>query len=60
MAQERVRPIAQQLDAEEKYPEELFQLFSESGLMALAIPEEHGGNGGGVLGLVLAIEEVGK
>ena len=60
MAQERVKPIAQQLDRDEKYPEELFQLFAESGLMALAIPEEHGGNGGGVLGLVLAIEEVGK
>jgi alkylation response protein AidB-like acyl-CoA dehydrogenase len=60
MAQERVKPIAQQLDREEKYPEELFQLFAEAGLMALAIPEEHGGNGGGVLGLVLTIEEVGK
>ncbi len=60
MAQERVKPIAQQLDRDEKYPEELFELFAESGLMALAIPEEHGGNGGGVLGLVLAIEEVGK
>jgi alkylation response protein AidB-like acyl-CoA dehydrogenase len=60
MAQERVKPIAQQLDADEKYPEELFQLFADSELMALAIPEEHGGNGGGVLGLVLAIEEVGK
>lgn len=60
MAQERVKPIAQQLDRDEEYPEELFQLFTEAGLMALAIPEEHGGNGGGVLGLVLAIEEVGK
>ena len=60
MAQERVKPIAQHLDADEEYPEELFQLFSDTGLMALAIPEEHGGNGGGVLGLVLSIEEVGK
>ncbi len=60
MAQERVQPIARQLDAEEKYPEELFQLFAEMGLMGLAIPEEHGGSGAGVLGLVLAIEEVAK
>ncbi len=60
MAQERVKPVARQLDAEEKYPEELFQLFAEMGLMGLAIPEEHGGSGAGVLGLVLAIEEVAK
>ncbi len=60
MAQERVKPVARQLDAEEKYPEELFQLFAEMGLMSLAIPEEHGGSGAGVLGLVLAIEEVAK
>ncbi len=60
MAQERVKPVARQLDAEEKYPEELFQLFAETGLMGLAIPEEHGGSGAGVLGLVVAIEEVAK
>ncbi len=60
MAQERVKPVARQLDAEEKYPEELFQRFAEMGLMGLAIPEEHGGSGAGVLGLVLAIEEVAK
>ena len=60
MAQERVKPIARQLDAEEKYPEELFELFAGMGLMGLAIPEEHGGSGAGVLGLVIAIEEVAK
>jgi alkylation response protein AidB-like acyl-CoA dehydrogenase len=60
MAQERVKPIAQQLDREERYPEEIFQLFAAADLMALALPVEHGGNGAGVLGLVLAIEEVGK
>ncbi len=60
MAQERVKPVARQLDAEEKYPEELFRLFADMGLMSLAIPDEHGGSGAGVLGLVLAIEEVAK
>ncbi len=59
MAQERVKPVARRLDAEEKYPEDLFRLFAEMGLMGLALPEEHGG-AGSVLGLVLAIEEVAK
>ncbi|MGH8937161.1 MAG: acyl-CoA dehydrogenase family protein [Acidimicrobiia bacterium] len=60
MAQERVKPVARRLDEEEKYPEELFQLFAELGLMGLAIPEEYGGSGAGTLGLVVAIEEVAK
>lgn len=60
IARERVKPIARQLDTEEKYPEELFRLFADTGLMSLAIPEECGGSGAGVLGLVLAIEEVAK
>jgi alkylation response protein AidB-like acyl-CoA dehydrogenase len=60
MAQERVKPVARRLDEEEKYPEELFQLFAELGLMGLAIPEEYGGSGAGALGLVVAIEEVAK
>ncbi|MDP8957851.1 MAG: acyl-CoA dehydrogenase family protein [Actinomycetota bacterium] len=60
MAQERVKPVARQLDEEEKYPEELFQLFAEHGLMGLALPEQYGGSGAGTLGLVLAIEEVAK
>lgn len=60
LAQERVRPIARQLDEAGVYPEELFKRFVEAGLMGLAIPEEYGGSGAGVLGLVLAIEEVAK
>lgn len=60
MAQERVRPIAQELDEKEEYPEDLFRLFADMGLMGLSIPEEYGGSGAGMLGLVVAIEEVGK
>jgi alkylation response protein AidB-like acyl-CoA dehydrogenase len=60
MAQERIRPIAQELDEKEEYPEEIFRLFSDMGLMGLGIPEEYGGAGAGALGLVLAIEEVAK
>ena len=60
MAQERVRPIAQELDEKEEYPEHLFRLFADMGLMGLGLPEEYGGSGAGTIGLVLAIEEVAK
>ncbi len=60
MARERVQPVARRLDTEATYPEELFRLFADTGLMALAIPEKYGGSGAGALGLVLAIEEVAK
>jgi len=60
LAQQRVRPIARELDEAGVYPEELFKRFVEAGLMGLAIPEQYGGSGAGVLGLVLAIEEVAK
>ncbi|MFQ5968367.1 MAG: acyl-CoA dehydrogenase family protein [Acidimicrobiia bacterium] len=60
MAQEKVKPIAQELDEKEEYPEHLFQLFSDMGLMGIGLPEDYGGSGAGTLGLVLAIEEVGK
>ena len=60
MAQEKIQPIAQELDEKEEYPEHIFQLFADMGLMGLGLPTEYGGSGAGTLGLVLAIEEVGK
>ena len=60
MAQERIKPIARELDARAEYPEDLFRLFAEMGLMGLVVPEEYGGSGAGVLGLVVAIEEAAK
>ncbi|MFQ5947740.1 MAG: acyl-CoA dehydrogenase family protein [Acidimicrobiia bacterium] len=60
MTQERIKPVARQLDSDGTYPEEIFKLFADAGLMALAIPEQYGGAGAGTLGLVIAIEEVAK
>jgi alkylation response protein AidB-like acyl-CoA dehydrogenase len=60
LAQERVAPRAREIDETEEYPQDLFDLFVESGLTALCVPEEIGGAGAGILGLTLAIEEVSK
>ncbi len=60
LAQDKVRPRARDIDETGQYPEDLFELFREAGLLALCIPEAYGGSGAGILGLTLAIEEVSK
>jgi alkylation response protein AidB-like acyl-CoA dehydrogenase len=60
LAQERVAPRAREIDSTEEYPQDLFELFVDTGLTGLCIPEEYGGSGAGILGLAIAIEEVSK
>jgi alkylation response protein AidB-like acyl-CoA dehydrogenase len=60
LAQERVAPRAREIDTSEEYPQDLFELFVDTGLTGLCIPEEYGGSGAGILGLAIAIEEVSK
>jgi alkylation response protein AidB-like acyl-CoA dehydrogenase len=60
LAQERIAPRAREIDDTEAYPDDLFDLFVETGLTGLCVPEEHGGSGAGILGLTIAIEEVAK
>ena len=60
LAQEHVAPRAREIDRTQEYPDDLFDLFVETGLTGLCIPESLGGGGAGILGLTLAIEEVAK
>jgi hypothetical protein len=60
LAQERVAPRAREIDLTEQYPDDLFELFVETGLTGLCVPEEYGGSGAGILGLTVAIEEIAK
>jgi hypothetical protein len=60
IARERVQPRAREIDDTGEYPQDLFDLFAETGLTGLVIPEEYGGSGAGILGLTIAIEEIAK
>src|SRR6185312_1933245 len=60
IAQDKVAPRAREIDVSEEYPQDLFDLFVETGLTGLCIPEAYGGSGAGILGLTIAIEEVAK
>ena len=44
------------LDAEKRFPAEIWQEICDAGLCGIAIPEEHGGAGLGMAEMVLAIE----
>jgi len=60
VAREVVAPRAAEIDEKGEYPEDVFQAFKDVDLLGMAIPEEYGGNGAGILALVLAVEEVAK
>ena len=60
LAQDKVRPRAREIDESGAYPEDLFELFRDAGLLGLVLPVEYGGSGAGILGLAIAIEEVAK
>ena len=60
IARDKVQPRAREIDTTGEYPADLFETFAKAGLLGLCIPEEYGGSGAGILGLVLAVEEVAK
>ncbi|SDO29348.1 acyl-CoA dehydrogenase family protein [Alkalicoccus daliensis] len=59
-AQKEIAPLADQIDKEEKFPEEIFRKMGELGLMGIPFPEEYGGSGGDTISYILAVEEIGK
>lgn len=60
VARERVAPRAAEIDLKEEYPDDIFAVFRDAGLLGLTIPAEYGGSGTGFLALTLAVEEVAK
>jgi short/branched chain acyl-CoA dehydrogenase len=57
-AQERVAPVAEELDREGRFPYELVAELGELGLMGMTIPEEFGGAGADTVSYAIAVEEL--
>jgi short/branched chain acyl-CoA dehydrogenase len=57
-AEERIAPVAEELDREHRFPYEIVAELAELGLMGIPLPEEYGGSGGDTLGYAIAIEEL--
>jgi len=66
IAEEKIRPVAQELDKSEKFPWEIMKVLAQSDLFAIFVPEQYGGTlqlaegktVGGVLDLCIATEEL--
>ena len=55
-----VRPVAEELDREKRFPYEIVAKLGELGLMGIPYPEEYGGGGADSLSYAIAIEELAR
>ncbi|MYA88166.1 MAG: isovaleryl-CoA dehydrogenase [Boseongicola sp. SB0662_bin_57] len=59
-AQERVRPMAVEIDRSNAFPSELWRELGELGLLGVTVEEEYGGAGLGYLAHTIAVEEIAR
>ncbi|HEX7929855.1 MAG TPA: acyl-CoA dehydrogenase family protein [Sphingomicrobium sp.] len=59
-ARKEVEPVANQIDAEERTPDELVRKAAELGLYGLYTSEEYGGSGADLVSVCLVSEEIAK
>ncbi len=59
-AQERVKPIAAEVDRKNAFPNELWREMGDLGLLGITVSEELGGSGMGYLAHVVATEEIAR
>jgi alkylation response protein AidB-like acyl-CoA dehydrogenase len=55
-----IEPIAQEIEDEHRFPEEIFEELADLDLMGVPVPEEYGGAGGDYLMYSLVAEELGR
>ncbi|MDR2523589.1 MAG: acyl-CoA dehydrogenase [Synergistaceae bacterium] len=59
-AEKEVRPLAQEIDEEERFPAETVEKMKHYGFMGIPISREYGGQGCDVLTYILCVEELAK
>ncbi|MGF1695228.1 isovaleryl-CoA dehydrogenase [Vibrio lamellibrachiae] len=59
-ATQHIAPIAANVDKENQFPNHLWQLFGEMGLLGVTVSEEYGGADMGYLAHVIAMEEISR
>ena len=55
-----VKPLAKDVDEEEKFPKETVEKMAKCGLMGINVPTEYGGAGGDMKMYISAVEELSK
>jgi len=59
-AEKEVKPLAQEVDEEERFPKETVEKLARYGFMGIPFPKEYGGAGGDNLAYAMAVEELAK
>ena len=59
-AEKEVKPLAQELDEEERFPYETVEKLAKCGMMGIPVPKQYGGQGADVLTYIMAVEELSK
>jgi butyryl-CoA dehydrogenase/short/branched chain acyl-CoA dehydrogenase len=59
-AEERVRPLAKEMDEKGIFDKELIHQFFQLGLMGIEVPEQYGGGGGKFFEAIVAVEELSR
>jgi alkylation response protein AidB-like acyl-CoA dehydrogenase len=60
IADEHIRPLRQQYDADETFPWDIVEVLGEADLFGVYIPGQYGGRDMGVFELVLVVEQLSK
>lgn len=59
-AEKEIKPLAEEIDENERFPKESVQKMADNGMLGIPFPEEYGGEEGDYLSYVLAVEELSK
>jgi len=59
-AQERIKPLAQEIDQSNAFPMHLWKELGDMGLLGVTVEEEYGGAGMGYLAHSVALEEIAR
>ena len=59
-AENEVKPLAEELDEEERFPHETVEKMGKLGMMGIYFPKKYGGAGGDVLSYAMCVEELSK
>lgn len=59
-AEKEVKPIAEEIDENERFPEENVPKMAEAGFLGIPVPEQYEGQGGDILTYILCVEEMSR
>lgn len=59
-AENEVKPLAAEVDEQERYPIETVKKMAKLGMMGIPVPKEYGGAGGTVQMYIMAVEELSR